>query len=53
LKEIILRLSDDEYNDHILRGQTIYIKRTKRRITDEEYARWVFLLGEYFKEQYE
>jgi hypothetical protein len=51
LKEIILRLSDNEYDDYVLRGQSIYSKRMKRRITDEEYARWVFLLGEYYKGQ--
>jgi hypothetical protein len=51
LKEIILRLSDKEYDDYVLRGQSIYSKRMKKRITDEEYARWVFLLGEYFKGQ--
>lgn len=29
----------------------IYSKRMKKMITDEEYARWVFLLGEYYKGQ--
>ncbi|MDQ4012879.1 MAG: hypothetical protein M3146_04040 [Thermoproteota archaeon] len=38
MKEIILRLSDNEYDDYILKGQSIYSKRMKRRITDEEYA---------------
>jgi hypothetical protein len=51
LKEIMLRLSDHEYNEYVLTGQSIYSKRMKKRITDEEYARWVFLLGEYFKGQ--
>jgi hypothetical protein len=51
LKEIVLRLSDNEYNDYVLKGQSMYSKRIKRKITDEEYARWVFLLGEYYKGQ--
>jgi hypothetical protein len=51
LKEIILRLSDNEYDDYVIKGQSVYRKRMKRRITDEEYARWVFLLGEYYKGQ--
>src|ERR671914_2789345 len=51
LKEIIFRLSDNEHNDYVIKGQSIYSKRMKRRITDEEYSRWVFLLGEYYKGQ--
>ena len=51
LKEIILRLSDNEHNDYVIKGQSIYSKRMKRRITDEEYSRLVFLLGEYYKGQ--
>jgi very-short-patch-repair endonuclease len=51
LKEIVLRLSDNEYSDYVRKGQSMYSKRMRRKITDEEYARWVFLLGEYFKGQ--
>jgi hypothetical protein len=51
LKEIILPLSDKEYNDYVLTGQSIYSKRMKKGVTDEEYARWVFLLGEHYKGQ--
>jgi hypothetical protein len=29
----------------------MYSKRMKREISDEEYARWIFLLGEYYKGQ--
>jgi hypothetical protein len=29
----------------------MYSKRMRKEITDEEYARWVFLLGEYIKGQ--
>ena len=29
----------------------MYSKRMRRMVTETEYARWVFLLGEYFKSQ--
>jgi hypothetical protein len=32
-----------------MKGRTIYSKRPKREISDEGYARWIFLLGEYYK----
>jgi hypothetical protein len=48
LKEIKIRLSDKEY---IKKGELMYCKRMRRKITDAEYARWVFLLGEYYKGQ--
>jgi len=51
LKKITIQLSDEEYRDYVERGKSMYNKRMKRKITDEEYARWVFLLGEYYKEQ--
>lgn len=51
LKEIKIRLSDKEYNEYIKKGELMYSKRMKRKITDAEYARWVFLLGEYYKGQ--
>jgi hypothetical protein len=51
LKEIKFRLSNSEYNDYVVKGRSIYSKRTKREISDEEYARWIFLLGEYYKGQ--
>jgi hypothetical protein len=51
LKEIKIRLSDKEYNEYIKKGELMYSKRMRRKITDAEYARWVFLLGEYYKGQ--
>ena len=51
LREITIRLSDKEYADYIKEGQSRYSKRMRRKITDEEYTRWVFLLGEYYKGQ--
>ena len=47
LKKITIQLSDEEYGDYIERSKSTY---NKRKITDEEYVRWVFLLGEYYKE---
>ena len=43
MKKITIQLSNEEYRD--------YVERMKKKITDEEYARWVFLLGEYYKGQ--
>ena len=51
LKEIKFRLSNSEYSDYVMKGRSIYSKRTKREISDEEYVRWIFLLGEYYKGQ--
>jgi hypothetical protein len=51
LKVILLRLSDNEYRDYVINGRSMYNKRMKREISDEEYARWIFLLGEYYKGQ--
>ena len=49
--EITIRLTDNEYRDYVKKGQSMYSKRMRRKITDEEYTRWVFLLGEYYKGQ--
>ncbi len=46
LKKITIQLSDEEYGDYVERGKSTY---NKRKITDEEYVRWVFLLGEYYR----
>jgi hypothetical protein len=51
LIEITIRLSEKEYSEYVKRGRSMYSKRMRRKITDEEYARWVFLLGEYYKGQ--
>jgi hypothetical protein len=51
LKEITIRLSDNEYREYVQKGQSMYSKRMRRMVTETEYARWVFLLGGYFKSQ--
>jgi hypothetical protein len=50
LKKITIQLNDEEYGDYVERGKSVYNKRMKKKITDEEYVKWVFLLGEYYKE---
>jgi hypothetical protein len=50
LKKITIQLNDEEYGDYVERGTSVYNKRMKKKITDEEYVKWVFLLGEYYKE---
>ena len=44
LKNITIQLSDEEYRDYVERGKSMYNKRMKRKITDEEYARWVYIM---------
>jgi len=50
LKEIILRLSDNEYSDCVIKGQSMYRKRVKRRITEEEYAKRISYLANTIKD---
>ena len=47
MNEITIRLTDNEYRDYVKKGQSMYSKRMRRKITEAEYTRWVFLLGEY------
>ena len=51
MNEITIRLTDNEYSDYVKKGGSMYSKRMRRMVTETEYARWVFLLGEYFKSQ--
>ena len=51
MNEITIRLTDNEYRDYVKKGQSMYSKRMRRKITEAEYTRWVFLLGEYYKGQ--
>ena len=39
MNEITLRLTDNEYKDYVKKGQSMYSKRMRRMITDEEYIR--------------
>jgi hypothetical protein len=51
MNEITIRLTDNEYREYVKKVQSMYSKRMRRKITDEEKTRWVFLLGEYYKGQ--
>jgi hypothetical protein len=51
MNEITIRLTDNEYRDYVKKGQSLYCKRMRRKITEAEYTKWVFLLGEYYKGQ--
>jgi hypothetical protein len=46
-----LEAFDEEYRDYIERSKSICNKRMKRKVTDEESVKWVFLLGKYYKEK--
>ena len=37
MNEITIRLTDNEYRDYVKKGQSMYSKRMRRKITDEEY----------------
>jgi hypothetical protein len=51
MKEITIKLTDKEYNQYIKKGQSEYRIRMKKTIEDEEYVRWMFMLGEYYRGQ--
>jgi hypothetical protein len=39
LIEITIRLTEKEYSEYVKRGQAMYSKRMRKKITDEECAR--------------
>ena len=41
MNEITLRLTDNEYKDYVKKGQSMYSKIMRRKITDEEYKKSV------------
>ena len=51
MNEITIRPTDNEYRDYVKKDNQCTGKRMRRKTTDEEYTRWVFLLGEYYKGQ--
>jgi hypothetical protein len=51
MKEITIKLTDKEYDQYVKRGQSDYRIRMKKAIEDEDYVKWMFLLGEYYREQ--
>jgi hypothetical protein len=51
MKEITIRLTDKEYDQYIKKGQSEYRMRMKKAIEDEDYVKWMFVLGEYYRGQ--
>jgi hypothetical protein len=50
MREITIKLTDKEYQ-YVKKGQSEYHIRIKKAIEDEEYVRWIFMLGEYYRGQ--
>jgi len=51
MKEIKIKLTDKEYYQYVKKGQSEYLVRMKKAIEDEEYVKWMFKLGEYYRGQ--
>ena len=51
MKDITIRLTDKEYSQQAKKGQSEYNMRMKKAIKDEEYVKWMFMLGEYYRGQ--
>jgi hypothetical protein len=51
MKEITIKLTDKEYQQYVRKGQSEYRIRMKKAIEDEEYVKWMFMLGEYYRGQ--
>jgi hypothetical protein len=41
MNEITIRLIDNEHSDYVKKGQSMYSKRMRRKITNEEYEKSV------------
>ena len=51
MKEIKIKLTNKEYEQYVKKGRSEYLTRMRKAIEDEEYARWMFMLGEYYRGQ--
>ena len=51
MKEITFKLTDKEYQQYVRKGQSEYRIRMKKAIEDEDYVKWMFMLGEYYRGQ--
>jgi hypothetical protein len=51
MKEITIKLTDKEYQQYVRKGQSEYRIRMKKAIEDEDYVKWMFMLGEYYRGQ--
>jgi len=51
MKEITTKLTDKEYHQYVKRVQSEYRIRMKKIWKTEEYVKWIFMLGEYYRGQ--
>jgi len=51
MKELTIRLTDKEYDEYVRKGQSEYCLLMKKAIEEEEYVKWMFILGEFHKGQ--
>jgi hypothetical protein len=51
MKKITIKLTDEEYYQYVKKGRLEYHTRMKKTIEDEEYVKWIFMLGEYYRGQ--
>jgi hypothetical protein len=51
MKEITIKLTEKEYDRYVKKGQSDYNIRMKKTIQDDEYVKWMFMLGEYYRGQ--
>jgi hypothetical protein len=51
MKEITIKLTDKEYYQYVKKDQSEYHICMKKDIEDKEYVKWMFMLGEYYRDQ--
>ena len=49
MKEVTIRLTDNEYQQYVKKGQSEYRMQMKKDIRDEEYVKWMLMLGEHHR----
>jgi hypothetical protein len=51
MKEITIKLTDNEYDRYVKKGQSEYRMRMKKDMGHDGYVKWMFMLGEYYRGQ--
>ena len=51
MKEITTKLTYKEYHQYVNKGRSEYRIRMKKDMENEEYVKWMFMLGEYYRGQ--
>ena len=46
--QITIKITYKEYHQHVRKGQSEYRIRMKKAIEDEEYVKWMSMVGEYY-----